>query len=124
MSILGGLATGSVAYATFQVMLPTATDVKAVEPDNRDVESSRKTATVVSLGIVGGISLIARDTGIFIIGGAITVALSYLYAHANMVNPLTGKVGAVIKGGLSSVPGQVSSEPGSSEAIYVDENIA
>jgi hypothetical protein len=113
-----------VDYATFTLLLPTATDVKAVEPDNPDIESSRKTATIVALGICGAISLIAKDPGLFIIGGAGAVGLSYVFAHANMVNPLTGKVGAVIKGGLSSVPGQVSEGPGSGEAIYVDEQIA
>lgn len=122
-SILGGLALLTVDYATFQVMLPNATDLKQVEPFNRDVESSRKTATIVAMGICAGISLLARDPGLFVIGGGGAVLMSFLFAHADSVSPITGKVATTVRGGLSVVPGQVSDTAPDTDIIYVDEQV-
>jgi hypothetical protein len=125
MSLMGGLATGALVYSTFQIVMPNATDLKQVTEFNTDVERSRKTATIISFGLVGGISLIAKDRGIFIVGGMIAIGLSFLYAHADAVSPLTGKVAMGIRGGLSTVPGAVTgTEPAEAGVIYVDENVA
>lgn len=118
ISLLGGLAVGGVVYATYQVMLPPAADVKTVESNNRDIASSERTATWVSAGIVSGISLLTKDPGIFIIGGAFVILLSYVYKHADQVSPLTGKVLGDLK---IAVPGSVSTEPVNTNTIYVDE---
>jgi hypothetical protein len=123
-SLLGGLATGAVVLGTYQAIMPNATDLRQVQEFNTDIERSRKTATIVSFGIVAGISLLARDPGIFIVGGAIAVGLSFVYAHADAVSPLTGKVAMAARGGLSTVPGAVSSEPTPTDTIYVDEQVA
>jgi hypothetical protein len=124
VSLMGGLATGAVVLGTYQAIMPNATDLKQVQEYNQDIEKSRRTATVISFGIVAGISLVARDPGIFIVGGTIAIALSFVYAHADAVSPLTGKVAASMRGGLSTVPGAISSEPVPSETIYVDEQVA
>ena len=123
-SMMGGLATGAVVLGTFSAIMPNATDLRQVSEFNTDVERARKTATLVSLGIVGGVSLLARDAGIFIIGGTIAVALSFVYAHADAVSPLTGKVAMAARGGLSSVPGAVSETPEPVNTIYVDEQVS
>jgi len=119
MSILGGLATAGVVYATFQVTLPPVADVKTIEPQNRDIGSSERTATWLSAGLVSGLSLIARDPGIFIIGGLAVIALSYMYKHADQVTPLTGKTLGDLR---LSVPGQVSDQPPAGDnVLYIDE---
>lgn len=91
------LATGAVIYGVFQTQLPTVADVRANEK-SAHVESARKVATWESLGIVAGISLLAKSPEVFIIGGAITAVMSWTHRHAGLVHPATGKVPAPVPG--------------------------
>jgi hypothetical protein len=91
ISIPAALALGVAVYGIYQVNLPSITEVRAAELDNQDVSSAERAATWESAGLVATISLIAKDPTIFLVGGLITIALSWKYRHANMVSPLTGK---------------------------------
>lgn len=91
MSLGTGLAVGVVAYGVFQAHLPCVADVRTVDSNNRDVHASVKSAAWQSAAAVAAISLIAKDATVFIIGGAITLALTWTYHHANAVSPITGR---------------------------------
>lgn len=96
MSIAAALATGVAVYGVYQVNMPSVADVRAVESGNADVQATERLSTWESAVLVAGISLIARDPSIFIVGSAITVALAWKYRHADMVSPLTHKATAAL----------------------------
>lgn len=86
-----GLATAAVVYSIYNKALPPIADMRVADSQNRDLASSERLATWTATGVVAGISLIARDPDIFVIGGLTVVALAWWHRHANMVSPLTGK---------------------------------
>lgn len=96
-----GIGIGAVDLLIFSMHLPPIADIRTAsptnpnnpgKPGNPDIESSRRQAVVYCTGVNGLISLITRDWNVFLIGGMVTVAMSYISAHANAVNPLTGKM--------------------------------
>lgn len=82
------LATGAVVFATYQHALPSVADVRTAKPMDSDINGARKMAAWTSAGLVAGISLISKDPTVFVVGGAIVVALDWWYRHADTVNPL------------------------------------
>lgn len=105
ISVPAALALGVAVYGIFQVNLPSVTEVRAADMDNRDVASAERAATWESAGLVSVLSLIAKDPTLFLVGGTITLALAWKYRHANAVHPMTGKAGRGITG-----PGVVAAQ--------------
>lgn len=95
VSIPVGLATAAVVYAVYSNATPSITEIRAAKPMDSDVEASRKLAAWTSAGIVGGVSLIAKDPTIFILGASMVVVLDWWHRHANAVDPMTGRATAV-----------------------------
>lgn len=93
ISIPAALALGVAVYGIFQINLPSVTEVKAADMDNAHITSSERAATWEAAGLVATLSLIAKDPTLFLVGGAITMGLSWKYRHANLVHPATGKLG-------------------------------
>jgi hypothetical protein len=87
-----GLAAATVTYAIYQRGLPSAADMRVGKPGDDTLESVRKQNAWLAAGTVGGISLLAKDATIFIIGGATIVALDWLTRVNNYTNPLSGRV--------------------------------
>lgn len=83
------LATGTIVYAVHQNMTPSVADVRSLESNNVDVQSAERAATWMSAAIVAGISLLAKDPTIFIVGGAVTIALAWTTRHADQVDTVT-----------------------------------
>ena len=88
-SLAIGLASATLAYGTFQAMTPNVADIRATESNNRDIQASERLATWVSGLTVAGISLLAKDANIFIIGGTAVVVLAWSRRHADMVDTVT-----------------------------------
>jgi hypothetical protein len=93
-----GLATATVVYGIYMNALPPVVDLRTTPANNDDVASTEKAAAWTAAAVVGGISLIAKDATVFIIGGGMIIALSWWNKHANMVNPEFGV--AVPKGSI------------------------
>jgi hypothetical protein len=91
-SVAVGVGIGAVDLLIFDRMVPGTADIRTAAPQNTDVETVRRQATIYCAGVNGFISLITRDWNVFLIGGIVTIAMSYLTAHANAVNPATGKM--------------------------------
>jgi hypothetical protein len=87
-----GLATGAVVYGTWQHFVPNQADVRVGKPGDETLEKARKQAAWFSAAIVGGISLIAKDPTIFIIGGVMVVGLDWATRSNNWTNPLSGRI--------------------------------
>ena len=86
------LATGAVVYGIFQTQLPPTAQVKATMPNNQHLQSSRRTATIIALAVSGGISLMAKDPSIFVVGGTLAVVLDFVHRHADATHPQTGRL--------------------------------
>jgi hypothetical protein len=89
-SILGGIATGALVYGVYAASLPSVADTRSLQANNPDLAKSERVASWTSAGVVAGVSLIAKDPTIFIIGGTMVVAMAWMHRHANSVNPSTG----------------------------------
>jgi len=89
-SLMVGLASATVAYGVFQAGLPRAVDVRSVRESDPDLDAAERTAAWISAATVAGISLMARDMTVFIIGGSAVIGLTWWYRHSNMVIPELG----------------------------------
>jgi hypothetical protein len=87
MSLMTGLATATVVYGIYSAALPPVADVRTVEPNQPDVDAAEKTAAWMSAGVVAGISLLAKDMTVFVIGAGMVIALSWWNKHSSMVIP-------------------------------------
>jgi hypothetical protein len=89
-SLTTGLAVAGVVYAIHSNATPTTADIQSLPAGNADIDRSEKAATWLSIGVVSGISLIAKDPTIFVIGSAATVGMAFLTRHANWQETATG----------------------------------
>ena len=101
-SVAMGIGIGAVDLLIFDRMVPGTADIRTAAPKNSDIETVRRQATIYCAGVNGFISLITRDWKVFLIGGIVTIAMSYLTAHANAVNPQTGKMAPTVEASLQS----------------------
>lgn len=86
------LATGALVYGVYQMQLPRTVDLRTMEPGNEDAQGAEKAATWTAAAAVAGISLAAKSPEVFVVGGLMTIVLSWTYRHADAVNPYTKKV--------------------------------
>jgi hypothetical protein len=95
VSIPSSIALGALVWGVYQVALPPIADIRTSEPQHPDVAASERTATWAAAAVVGGVSLVARDMNIFIVGGSMVIALAWWYRHADEVSPhISGLVNA------------------------------
>jgi hypothetical protein len=89
-SVAVGVGISALDLLIFSHFVPSLTDVRSAKPQNSDVETARRQATMYCIGINGLVSLMTRDWNVFLIGGMTTAAMSWLVVHANTVHPQTG----------------------------------
>lgn len=85
-----GIGIGAVDLLVFSHFVPGIADVRSASPQNQDVDSARRQATLYCIGVNGLVSLMTRDWNVFLIGGIVTAAMSWAVVHANTVHPQTG----------------------------------
>lgn len=90
-SIMTGLTVAALVYAVYSNALPPVADVRTAQPGNDDVDAANKLAGWTAAGAVAGISLIAKDATVFILGGTMVVVLNWWHKHANAVMPEIAK---------------------------------
>lgn len=91
-SIVAGLATIGLVAAVYQLDAGPVSQVHASDAYHGANQAGIKKAGYTSLIMVAGISLLARDPNIVILGGAAVIAFHAHYRHANMVNPGTNMI--------------------------------
>lgn len=91
ISIGVALGVAAIVGAVYVNATPTLTDARVAPVGNDDLDAARKMAAWTSAGIVGAVSLIAKDATVFILGGAMIITLDWWYRHANEVDPRVGK---------------------------------
>jgi hypothetical protein len=93
-AIMSGLAVAGVVFAVHTKFTPSTADMQGLPAGTKDVDKSERQATIISVGIVSGISLLAKDPTIFVIGSIATVALAFTSRHALWTDSKTGMVAA------------------------------
>lgn len=84
-----GLATAALVASIYSRHLPTSADLRVADQGDPDAESARKQAMWASAGVVAAISLMTKDPTIFVIGGAMTVAIDWADRVDIWTNPFT-----------------------------------
>jgi hypothetical protein len=103
VSIGTGLAVSAIVYAIHSNFTPSMADMQGLPAGNADVDAAERKATWLSAGVVAGVSLLAKDPTIFVIGSAATIALAFFSRHATWTESKTGA--AVGQPGQSAVSG-------------------
>lgn len=93
VSIGVGLATAAMVYATYSHALPSVADTRVAKENDPDLQASRRLAAWTSAGVVGAVSLMAKDPTVFVIGGTMVIALDWWHRYSDQVNPLLKKAG-------------------------------
>lgn len=90
ISVPAGVATSMVVYSIFQQGTPSIADIRSLPPGNADVHRSERQASWISAGVVGAISLVAKDPVILWFGSIAIVGMAWWTRHANQVVPSLG----------------------------------
>lgn len=89
-SVMSGLAVAGVVFAIHSNFTPSTADMQGLPAGTKDVDRSERQATWISVGIVSGISLLAKDPTIFVLGSIATVAMAFTSRHALWTETKTG----------------------------------
>lgn len=90
------LATSVMAYGAYQLALPSTADIRSLEPNNRDIQSSERVAAWVAAGGVSLVALLTKSPAVFTLGGATVIAASWMTRHADAVSTTTKKAAGFI----------------------------
>jgi hypothetical protein len=91
---MSGLAVAGVVFAVHSNFTPTVADMQGLPSGTKDVDAAERKATWISIGIVSGVSLLAKDPTIFVMGSIATVALAFASRHALWTETKTGLLNA------------------------------
>lgn len=91
-SLVLGVATAAMVYGVYTFSLPNTAQMHATMPGDINIEAGRKKAAWTSAVVVAGVSLMAKDKTIFVLGGVVLIALDWHARHANVSHPETGKL--------------------------------
>ena len=117
-SIGVGVAVAALVGAVYVNATPTLTDIRAAPAGDTDVAAARKVAAWTSAGLVGAVSLIAKDPTVFILGGAAVVVFDWWIRHGNAVVPAVGKATA---GAVAAAMPAVTQEQAPADYGYADD---
>lgn len=93
VSLPVALATGTVVYTIYNQGLPGQADMRAHGAvGDGTLQTVRKQQLWTAAAVVAGISLIAKDATVFIVGGAMVVGLDWITRANIFTNPLTGGI--------------------------------
>lgn len=98
-SIMTGLAVGSVVFALHTQATPSQADIQALPSGTKDIDGAERKATIISAGVVAGISLLAKDPTVFIIGSVMVVGMAVWTRHSNYLDSASGVIGGVSRAG-------------------------
>ncbi len=113
--VLGGLAVMTIVYAIHQQATPTQADIQALPQGTPDIDKKEKQATWMSAATVAGVSLLAKDPTIFVMGSAAAIGLALWTRHSNWTESIMGRYlspsEAMQAGTENTGPGQVETQP-------------
>lgn len=104
-------AVGAVVYGTYNIALPTIADTRGLPGSTPDIDKAERTATIASVAVVSGISLLAKSPEVFVVGGLMTIGLAWTYKHASKVDNFQSQVRSLITPDKSDTPSGVTQAP-------------
>lgn len=84
-----GLAVGVVVFAIYSHAMPSVVDHRVGDANDTEAAAAEKVARWSAAGVVAGISLLAKDPTVFVIGGSMVIGLTLWHRYSNMLDPLT-----------------------------------
>jgi hypothetical protein len=114
-----GLATAVFAYGAYQMALPSTADIRSLEPNNRDIQASERTAAWVAAGGVALVSLMLKSPTIFTIGGLSVIASSWMARHADQVSTVSKRASSLIPAPATGPVGVVGDDVAASQSLPV-----
>lgn len=97
-----GVLVGLGNTLIFMHFMPPVSDVRAADPFNQQVESSERTALLVTTAFTLLVAGFGRSVETFMVGGAVIIGVDFAFKHANAVNPNTNKMVPAGSGGLDT----------------------
>ena len=89
-SLIAGMAVVGLVVANYNLHNGTAASCSATGSWDPHLKTSNSKAGYTSLVMVAGISLLAKDANIFILGSAAIIAMHSSYIHSIAVEPALG----------------------------------
>lgn len=86
-----GLATAALVWGIYNSALPSLAEARVTDQNDRDLAAAERTATWTAAAVVAGVSIIAHDATVFVLGGAMVISLAWMHRHANQVHPEMGR---------------------------------
>jgi hypothetical protein len=113
------LATGVLAYGSYQMALPTVADVRSLEKNNADIQGAERVAAWVSAGLVSLVSLVTKSPSVFVVGGAVVIAASWMTRHADQVDTVQKRASAFVPAPAMGSDGPVGDQVTASQMAPV-----
>jgi hypothetical protein len=96
-----GLAVATLAYGIYNRGFPPGVDMRAAKEGDEHGQTVAKQSAWAAAATVAGVSILAKDHTIFIIGGSTVVVLDWLTRYNLWSNPVTGSVSKLTGYGLT-----------------------
>lgn len=91
-SIIMSLAAVGLVVSIYNMKVGPVSDVHATDANDINMAASVKKAGWESVAAVAGVTLLAKDLNIAILGGAAIIAEELSYRHALMTHPGNGQI--------------------------------
>jgi hypothetical protein len=91
-SIVVALATAALVVGIYNMKVGPVSDVHATDAMDINMKASVKKAGWEALTAVAGLTLLAQDPNIAILGGAAIIAEELSYRHALLASPNSGQI--------------------------------
>src|SRR5688500_2031872 len=88
-------ATATLVYGIYSQATPSIADIRVGKPSDANIEASRTAAAWAAAGTVAAISLLSKDSTVFVAGGFMVILMDWWTRHANLVDSATGKASSV-----------------------------
>jgi hypothetical protein len=93
VSLPVALATGALVYTIYNRGMGASTlDLRGATQGDGAADATRRQNAYLAAAVVSGISLLAKDATVFIIGGAMLVGLDWMTRNAIWTDPATGRL--------------------------------
>lgn len=112
-----GIATAVMAYAAYQMALPSTADIRSLEAGNADIQGAERTAAWIAAGGVALVSLLTRSPAVFTIGGLAVIGSSWTARHADQVSAVSKKASSMIPAPATGPEGVVGDEVAASQQL-------
>ena len=111
------LAASVMAYGAYQLALPSAADIRSLEPNNKDIQSAERVAAWTAATLVSLVALMTKSPAVFTLGGATVIASSWTTRHADQVSNVSHKASAMVPAPATGPEGVVGDQVAASQNL-------